>query len=148
MNFNCQDVEKFIAGSDEINRKRKVITRVINAIVSRFEEVALSGRDRSKRELILSVCIRGLTNKIEIAWGRRTGNPDKREVVVGFSPSLRQSWECHGADVVPYYMVPLLYQTLPKIIDVADQAMPAIPGDNVFSFFRWFINEAPAEAVE
>ena len=147
--MNCQDIERFIAGSDEVNRRRQVITRVITTLVKRLHSKCYDNDKYQWNDEIVSISLPFSAELGELRvkpifkllWGSpRTGEKVRVQVE---PPNF--SWRASKGDGVPAWFVPQFYEILPQIIENADKAVPEAKIRECFDFF---IQQAPAEAVK
>lgn len=133
--LNIVSVESFIKGSDEINRKRDVIVKVIGIIQKLIRNK--TSREWSYGDYIVSV---SMSNSIKFgirAMEKCGADLKMRAIAVEFSG--RRWWE-HG---IPYDAVPMIYDRLPDIIEAT---IKAVPETGLADYFLFFMGQAPEDA--
>ncbi|MDO8469682.1 MAG: hypothetical protein Q7S84_01500 [bacterium] len=129
------DVERFITGADEINRKRRVITRIITTITSLLEG---SGVVWEFQETICHFQLASNPGMVRFIAGKKAGFIARsRSIMVEFAES---SWWFNYGDSIPAHAVPAVYNTLPAIVEGVDAAVPVA---KIKKHFEFFINQAP-----
>lgn len=132
------NIEKFIAGCEEIDRKRKIITRVFKSVFKLIENSGVERKDDDE-QIIHRIC------KVPdgaIFYRQCT-------FIIGqFSGKLNayiQIYDNHtitvdDGDFVPFEMVPVVYSLLLSVINELSAKYPDV---GIIENFKFFMDQAP-----
>jgi hypothetical protein len=123
--------EQIVAGYDEINRKRRVITRILSSLIAIIQD---SGKVWSKEEIICRVDLPSSDFlQLKAERGRRS---DGFRVIA----DMAWQWLPELGESLPYAMVQPVYDYLPNIIQAVDEA---VGSDRVKNYCSFFASQAP-----
>lgn len=138
--MNIQAIDRFVAGADEIERKRKVISRIFSAVIWKLLGVEKTLGIKNKmlfdvileNDEILYVYREGIF-RIRLSVGRVAYMNDKLIYEVLTTGGVSQS-EC------PLNLVHVVYNALPKFVASAHNAVPEA---GILEYFDEIIAHAP-----
>lgn len=136
------EIEKFIRGCEEIDRRRVVITRVMRMIES------LLGKEVYARDILPGGIVLNISITEEITLELKVGEKNSsysRKIIACFylskeTPRERKLiWDNYGKSI-PLRYVSAVYESLGKIVKRVDEN---VPGAGIKECFNFFIKEAP-----
>ena len=136
MAYTEKDIEDFIAGSDEIDRKRAGITLIVTTL-----EKFLAGVDTKRRRRdVLRVHDEGGRLIFRLTQGGLPIPLDEIEIYGQcYDPYAGKRRGITIGQALPYLRVPGAYGCLPRIVDAANNAYPEL---GIKEHFDWFIAQA------
>jgi len=149
--MNIDEIEKYIAGSDEVNRQRQVITRVISAVINGlWAAINWEDLESAKPFEIFSVDLpeaskitfQAIVTSEKTGIFRR-GRWSHHDLKVKFEAEGKE-WQIEDSERINFFLahrfVSELYRSLPEIVERAN----SVPGSNTKAHFDFFIQQAPA----
>ena len=130
------DIERSKAGSDEINRKSRLIKWVLSNLLSLVQR---SGQRWKVEAVIFSVPV-GESIPLSVVAGKHRF-AGKDDVFVRFGN--RDFVDFDSELNFHYQNVPDVYQALPVLLEAADAA---VPNAKVKEFFSFFAEQAPTSS--
>jgi len=132
--INC---ELFIRGREEIDQKRKVITRVLATAESMLDKSAAIKRRKWKfGEEVLRIPLGELA--YVLSHYKRALDAEIHD-----KSGKNQNWwgTTSYAEAIPAIIVPIVYEHLSKIVEGLDNKFPEA---GIYDHFEFFINQANA----
>ncbi|MFA6098009.1 MAG: hypothetical protein WCV50_04385 [Patescibacteria group bacterium] len=127
------DCERFVRGCEEIDRKRKVITRILTSVESLLSKSAvIKGNKWKFGQIILEIPFGEYVFSISHHKGFLTGeiHNDKLD-----TPNTGWWGTTDYADAIPASVVPIVYASLQHIVEEIDKALPQAGIRVHFEFF-------------
>jgi len=129
--MNNIDCERFIRGAEEIDRKRRVITRVITTVEALLcQKTVIASHKWKYQETVLKIPIGGLFFVIKYS---------KRGLDCCILDDQGQDHLWWGstnyADSIPAKVVPIVYKNLSEIVEKIAEAFPKA---GIYSYFEFF----------